>query len=295
MINLRQRSNTRSSLLSSGSTIMRPDPAGWVLRSLIGFVFIGLGGGLHADEPPSDKMLEHHGLKRSGPLFVLEAEAPAHAKAEEVRDLSRQWSHAVAQQRATVSEKEYQDTIKELTNELNQLRAESNVVAQNLNRIPKRRGYPVYVQEFQELTVYRNQLQMEISQRTNFLNQLKSKPFDPKERARADAEVRTRQEAMHQGALELRKLVDEIHAKYAAVGADPQVKKWLDTPEGHAGVKPKLGPSRVFLQDEKLLERVERDSAADEAFAPAQKAARKSRRTTKAKRPAVSGNAGSPF
>ena len=88
---------------------------------------------------------------------------------------------------------------------------------------------------------------MEISQRTNFLNQLKSKPFDPKDRIQADTEVRTRQEAMHQGALELRKLVDEIHEKYAAVGKDAQVKKWLDTPEGHAGVKPKLGPSRTFL------------------------------------------------
>src|SRR5262249_38265260 len=161
------------------------------------------GGGLQADEPPSDKMLAHHGLKRSGPLFVLEAEVPVHAKAEEVRDLSRQWSHAVAQQRATVSEKDYKDTINDLTAELNQLKAQNTVVTQNLNRIPKRRGYPVYVQEFQELTVYRNQLQMEISQRTNFLNQLKSKPFDPKERARADAEVRTRQEAVHQGALEL--------------------------------------------------------------------------------------------
>ena len=186
-------------------------------------------------------------------------------------------------------------TIKELTAELNQLRAQSNLVTQNLNRIPRRRGYPVYLEEFQELTYYRNQLQMEISQRTNFLNQLKSKPFDPKDRIRADAEVRTRQEAMHQGALELRKLVDEIHAKYTAVGEDPQVKKWLDTPEGHAGVKPKLGPSHTFSLDEKMLERVERDSGADEPGASGHKSTRKGRRTTRAKRPSTAGNAGSPF
>ena len=225
MILLRRHSNKRSSSISWGTTIMRPVPAGWVLRSLLGLMFIGLGVGLHAAEPPSDKMLENHGLKRSGSLFVLEAEAAVHAKAEELRDQSRQWNHAVAQQRATVSEKDYKDTINELTAELNQLRAQTNVVTQNLNRIPKRRGYPVYIEQYQELTIYRNQLQMETAQVTNSLTQLKSKPFDPKERTRAEAEVRTRQEAMHQGAVDLRKLVDEVHAKYAAVGADPQVKK----------------------------------------------------------------------
>ncbi len=52
--------------------------------------------------------------------------------------------------------------------------------------------------------------------------------------------------------------MDEVHEKYAAVAKDPQVKKWLDTPEGHAGVKPKLGPSRAFLLDEKMLQRLER-------------------------------------
>jgi hypothetical protein len=257
-------------------------------------MFIGGGGGLDAGEPPSDRMLEKHGLKRSGPLYVLTAEAGVHDKAVEVRDLARQWNHAVAQERATVGEKEYQETIKELTAELNQLRSQMNLVTQNLNRIPKRRGYPVYLEEFQELTYYKNQLQMEVSQRTNFLNQLKGKPFDPKERVRADAEVRTRKEAMHQGALELRKLVDEIHAKYAAIGEDAQVKKWLDTPEGHAGVKPKLGPSRTLVLDEKMLERVERDSGMDEPAASEHKSSRKGRRTTRTKHAATSGNAGTP-
>jgi hypothetical protein len=266
------------------------------LGLLFGLTFIGACSGLLAGEPPSEKMLAKHGLKRSGPLLVLEAESAVHAKAEEVRQLSRDLSHARGQQRATLSEKQYQDTIKEWTAELNQVKAQSNVVTQNMNQIPKRRGYPIYYEQYQELNYIRNSLQMEIQQRTNVLNQLKSKPFDPKDRIKADNEVHEKQEALHQGAQDLRKLVDEVRAKYPEVEKDPQVKKWLDTPEGSAGVKPKLGPSRTFVLDEKLLDRVEKEPAAgDDPFAPATKATKKGKRTTKAKRPAPSSDSASPF
>jgi hypothetical protein len=265
-------------------------------------MLIGAGTGLRAGDPPPDAALAKHGLKRAGDVLVLQAESEVHAKAEDVRKLAAQLSHALAQQRATISEKEYQDTIKGLTDGLNQLRAESNAVTQNMNQLPKfrtRRGSYFannYVtEEYQELNNYKNQLQMEINQRTTFLNQLKSKPFDRKDRIKADNEVRERQEALHQGASDLRKLVEGAHASYMALAKDPQVKNWLETPEGPAGVKPKLGPSRAFLQDEKLLERVERASAADEPGAQAPKASHKTRRTSKARRPAGSGGANSPF
>ena len=165
-----------------------------------------------------------------------------------------------------------------------------------MNRIPKRRGYPVnniLAEEYQELNYLRNQLQMEINQRQAFLNQLKSKPFDPKDRIKLDNEVRTRTEELHQGAQDLRKLVDAAHEKYAALEKDPQVKKWLNTPEGTAGVKPKLGPSRAFLADEKMLERIEK--AADEPAAAAPKATRKARRGTRTKPAAKSADTASPF
>lgn len=275
---------------------MRPYPAGWVLGSFLGLMVLGVGGGVRASEPPSDRMLEERGLKRAGPLFVLEDETIVQAKTDEVRAMGQQLNHAIAKQRATLSEKEYQDTIKELNNELNQLRAQSNLVTQNINRIPKRRGYPVYYEEYQELTYYRNQLQMEISQRTAFLNQIKSQPFDPKARIKADADVQTRRNELQQGAQELRKLIDDVKEKYTAVGKDPKVKKWLDTPEGHAGVKPKLGPSHTFKLDEKFLERIERETGSDDPFGATQKAAtKKGRRTTRTKHAAGSGNAGSPF
>jgi hypothetical protein len=279
---------------------MRPYPSARILGSLLGVILIGAGTGLRAGEPPSDQALAKHGLKRAGDVLVLQAESEVHAKAGGVRRLSAQLSQAVAQQRATLSEKEYQDTIKELTAEINQLRNESSAATQTMNRLPRsRRGRylanNLVAEQYEELTYYRNQLQMEIAQRTNLLNQLKSKPFDRKDRIKADNVVRERLEALHQGALDLRKLVDGVHARYVALASEPQVKKWLDTPEGPAGVKPRLGPSRAFHQDEKLLERAERESGSDETGAPEPKATRKGRRTIKARRPAGAGNASRPF
>ncbi len=275
---------------------MRPHPSGRILGLFIGL--IGAGNDLHASDAVSDKALAKHGLTRAGSVFVLESEAKVHTKADEVRQLSRQLGSAVAQQRATLSEKQYQDTIKELTAELNQLKTQINNATQTMNRIPKRRGYPannILAEEYAELNYFRNQAQMEVSQRTAFLNQVKSKPFDPKARIQADTEVRNREEALHQGVLDLRKVVDDVHEKYTAVAKDPQVKKWLDTPEGHAGVKPRLGPSRAFLTDEKMLQRLEAQSGADEpGTATPTKAVRKGRRS-KARRPASTADNTTPF
>ena len=273
---------------------MRRHPSGQILGLFVGLIALGAGNGLRASDVASEKALAKHGLTRAGSLFVLESEAKVHTKADEVRQLSRQLGSAVAQQRATFSEKQYQDTIKELTTELNQLKTENNNATQMMNRLPRartRRGtYPannIVAEEYQELNYYKIQLQSEISQRTSFLNQLKSKPFDPKARIQADTEVRNREEALHQGVLDLRKVVDDVHEKYTAVAKDPQVKKWLDTPEGHAAVKPRLGPSRAFLTDEKMLQRLEAQSAADEpGAATPTKAVRKGRRSRASARPA---------
>lgn len=281
---------------------MRPDSARWVVGSLLGLALIGPAAAVRAGEPPSDRMLRDHGLKRSGALFVLEAESAVHHQAEEVRDLGRQWSQAVARQRATVGEKEYQDTIKQLTAELNQLKAQSNAATQTMNQLPRvrtRRGRTylannIVTEQYQELSIYRSQLQAEIGQRTAYLTQIKSQPFDPRDRIKADAEERSQRDALRQGATELRKLVDEAHAKYAEVAKDPDVKKWLDIPEGPAKVKPKLGPSRTFVLDEKLLERVERGTS-DEPFRPDEKTSRKGHRTTRTKHSPASGKAASPF
>ena len=192
-------------------------------------------------------MLAKHGLKRAGPLFVLESEAEVHAKAEEVRQLSRQLRDAVAQQRTTFSEKEYQDTIKELTDEINQLRPRCNTATQMINRLPRgRRGISRQQHRCRgvagaELPT-RTQLQMEITQRTASLNQLKSKPFDPKVGSRRT----TRCGPSRRPCTRRRRSCGSSWMRSTRNTRRwprmPQVKKWLDTPEGPAGGQAEAGP-----------------------------------------------------
>jgi hypothetical protein len=276
---------------------MGPRTSGRIVGWLVGCLVIGSGIGLRAGEGPSERMLASVGLKRVGEVFVLESESEVHAKAQEVRQLSHQVRDAIAKQRATVSEKEYQATIKELTDEINQYKAQTNAANQMINQLPRgRRGYAnnYVAAEQQELSYYKNVYAAEIQQRTDRLDWLRKNPFDPKARIKADNDVRERQEALHQGAQDLRKLVEATSEKYATVAKDQRVKKWLDTPEGPASVKPKLGPSRAFLLDVKMLEQIERSSGMDEPTAPAGKATRKGRRA-KAKRATGTDDSASPF
>jgi hypothetical protein len=276
---------------------MGPRTSGRIVGWLVGCLVIGSGIGLRAGEGPSERMLASVGLKRVGEVFVLESESEVHAKAQEVRQLSHQVRDAIAKQRATVSEKEYQATIKELTDEINQYKAQTNAANQMINQLPRgRRGYAnnYVAAEQQELSYYKNVYAAEIQQRTNRLDWLRKNPFDPKARIKADNDVRERQEALHQGAQDMRKLVEATSEKYATVAKDQRVKKWLDTPEGPASVKPKLGPSRAFLLDVKMLDQIERSSGMDEPTAPAGKATRKGRRV-KAKRATGTDDSGSPF
>ncbi len=266
-----------------------------ILGGLVGLAALAAGAGVLAGDGPSEAELAKVGLKRSGPLLVLEAESEVHTKADEVRHLSRQLAHDVARQQMTLSPEQYQATLKGLNDELNQYKNELNATRNALNRIPKRRGYPVNYQLHQELTAYRNELQAEVTQRTSYLNQLKGQKYDPKARLQADADVRTRREERHQAVQELRKLVDGLHEKYAAVAKEPRVQKWLDTPEGSAGIKPKLGPSHAIRLDIKMLEQFERaEAAGDSANGPA-RSTRKGRRSKTAKHAAPAGDSASPF
>jgi hypothetical protein len=297
---------------------MRPHPKGRVLGLLVGVMLLGAGVVLRAGEPPSDKLLAEHGLKRAGPYLVLEAESDVHTKTEALLQRTRDLSRAVAVQRSTTSQKDYNNTINEWNNYLRQLRAQSNMVQQNINRMPKNQGYSMYPgqyrggyggfggyggyggysmyaaqAQYQNLNVIQAQLQAEMNNVQATLNQLKSKPFDPRDKLNAEKDVRNKKDALQKAVQELRKLVDGVRAKYPEVAKDSQVKKWLNTPEGRAAVKPKLGPSRAFLGDEKTLEQAERQVAGNDE--PASKSTKKGRRTTKSKRPAASEDSASPF
>lgn len=275
---------------------MRRRTIGRILGGLLGLAaFTAAVGGVRAGDGPSDAELAKLGLKRSGPLFLLEAESEVHAKANEVRHLSRQLSQDIARQQMTVSPEQHQAQLKLLNAQLNQYKTQLNATRNALNRIPKRRGYPVNYALYQQLTYNRNMLQAEVNQGTAFLNQVKNQKFDPKARLQADADVRNRREERNLAVQDLRKLVDGLLEKYAAVAKEPSVQKWLEVPEGSAGVKPKLGPSHAIRLDIKMLEQLERAAGGGDSSYGSGRATRRGRRSRTAKQTAPAGDSASPF
>ena len=145
------------------------------------------------DETPSDQLRSKLGLKQAGTFLILEAESEVHSKITDARRLSRELSNAIMRQQSTVSEKDYQATIKQLNEETNALRAQLNSTNQMINQLPKFRGRlasSMAMEQNYELNQYKSQLNWEINQRTAFLAQLRSNPFDPKAKLRLDSEVR---------------------------------------------------------------------------------------------------------
>jgi hypothetical protein len=240
----------------------------------------------HAADGPASKILKKHGLRIVGSLAVVEEEAVIKSKLNDARRQSKQLNYSLMQQQATMSPKEQQQNIKTVTDQINQLRSEINAANQQLNSIPSYRGRFMSndaSQLYAQLTSYRAQLQMEINQDSLFLNQLKSQPADPKAKERIDSEVQDRRDAYHQALLDLRKLVDSAHEKYEGLVKDDEVKKALEI-EGHGlREKPKLGPSHDFLNNVKLLEKMEIAESGGETEATHGKTTKRSRHGTKSK------------
>ncbi len=249
---------------------------------------------LAADEPKNE-VLEKHGLKIVGTLSVLETESEIKSKLTEVRRLSKQLGHSVMQQQGTMSAAEHQQTIQKLTAEIGQMTNQINLANQQMNRLPRYRGMPAgtYAQEqYAELLYYRNQLQAEVYQETQWLNQLKTQQVDPKSKDKIDAEVRDRREAYHQALLDLRKLVDPAREKYDELAKDGDVTKALAAVGKARREKPKLGPSHEFVTTAKLLERLEKAESSTDGEQSQTRPARRSRKASKSTHSSKAADAG---
>jgi hypothetical protein len=249
-------------------------------------VLLGFESLLGADSPV-DETMKSHGLKRAGDLYVLMTESDVKNKVLEIRRFSKQLNFALMQQKGTLSAKDYQDTIKGLGDQINQYNSEINAVNQQMNALPRYRGRLANnfaTEQYQELQVYKNQLQAEINQGRLYLNQLKSRPFDPKAKEKADAEVQNRREFYHQAIQDLRQLVDTAQTKYAEVTKNDEVQKALEKANNVGRTKLKLGPSREFTNDVKLLEKLEKEEAGDQTPAVEAKPGRPAKRSLKSRR-----------
>jgi hypothetical protein len=243
----------------------------WTRVVVVGMVVACAGSRIPAGEVRPEDALAKLGLKKAGELWVLEAESEVRTKLDEAKRLSSQLSRALVQQRGMVSEKDRQAILKELNGQISQLRSELNATNQQMRQIPRagagrRPNYffnSLAADQYAELMAYRDQLQAEINQRTTVLGELKSQPFDPKARPAIDAEVRDRREALHQVIADVRRLVEATREKYADVAKAPEVQEARDALERTTKTPFKLGPSREFQANVKLLDRLEKQDAHD--------------------------------
>ena len=217
-------------------------------------------------DSPED-VLKASGLKQSGPLFILETEADAKKKLSEVKQLSRQLNNAKMQQRSFGTAKDREAFIRNMTAQINQIRAESNAVGQQMNRLPRyggRYGGGYFYQgQRAQLQAYRNQLNAEIKQQNALLNQVKSHPFDSKMKDKFDAEAKSRQDEYRQAVTDLVQLVKTTREKYTQLAKDEGVKKALDALGLKIRPSPKLGPSHEFRDILKTVEKLEKEAPAD--------------------------------
>ncbi len=246
-------------------------------------VVLCASSGLRAAAPSPEEVLKTHGLKLVGSLYVLELETDVHKKATEIHQLARKLKWSQTQQRATGSLEEYQQSIKGLSDQIRGYQSEIQAANQRMNQFPRyRRGAFLNnfaAQAYSEILAYRNQLQMELSQASAILNQLKSQPFDTQSKQKIDALVRDDQEAYDQALLDFRKLVDSTSEKYAELHKISSIEKALHSLGSTAKVKPKLGPSPQYVTNVKLLEKLEREKASAEgggAFENSPRAVRRS-------------------
>ena len=274
-------------LFPKGVTMIKTH-VGLVAALSASIVFSGHLSLLGADSPVVETM-KSHGLKQAGDLYVVVTESDVKTKVQEVRRISKQLSYALMQQKGTLSAKDYQDTVKGLGDQINQYRSTLNNVNQQMNALPRFRGRLANnfaTEQYQEFQLYKSQLQAEVNQGTVFLNQLKSRPFDPKAKEKVDAEVQERRETYHQALLDLRQLVDSTGKKYAEVLKNDDVHKALGRENAAAKTKPRLGPSREFTADVKVLEKLEKEEAGDQFQGAEPKPGRPTKRSQRGKRSA---------
>ena len=204
-------------------------------------------------------------------MQVLENEAEFKSKLTDLNRLKKQLSYAIMQQSGTLSPEQFKQTVQNVKNEINQMRSEINLVGQQMSRLPRGRGGRLannLVQEqYAELMLYRNQLQSQVSQESAWLNQLQSQKADPKAKDKIDAQVADQRVAYRQALSDLRALADSTTEKYAELAKDPEVKKAIELLGQGKRDKPRLGPSHEFLNNVKLLEKLEKaESASEDPF-----------------------------
>ena len=238
----------------------------------------------HAQTP--EQNLAKRGLKASGWVYVLEAETSLTTKVAEARNLYREWSRTrgLLDEQATS-----QGMIAELSEQRDALKAEiatwkQHANNQNGNPQPGGFGQNAFNQPGGLLgpgggfgqTGFSQQAQnaasgelaqtiaiseQSLAEITNEINRLRKLDMSEERAQKLRAEEEKQAKELRALASELRKSVDETLAQYKELRKDPAVEQAIAELGRSGSMKPKVGPSKSFVSDAKMLEKIERSLA----------------------------------
>jgi clan AA aspartic protease (TIGR02281 family) len=210
---------------------------------------------LHAADDAPEEVLKNHQLKRVGATYVLAAEADVQRKCTEVKSLALQLNRALWQEDTFErGAKDRESLIQEMLQRRIALNDEIAAVEQEMNRGAA--GASIY--DRNQLVAHRNQLVLAYNGLLDRIRLLQTQGDDGKLRSEIRAEVPRCRAAYIAAVQALRELVDATTKSYAELAGNDAIRKALESLSGRSRTKLSLGPSRQFLENVKLLERIEK-------------------------------------
>jgi aspartyl protease family protein len=218
-----------------------------------------LAGSLRAQDRSAEDVLKSHGLKRVGTTYVLgSAEADVQRKVNELRLLSRQLNFALQQQEAFEQGTQNREAV------MQEMLQQQVILSEQIAEFDRQLdGGGNFYAGRNQLINQRNQLVLANNSLIARIRLLQNQGSDSKVGEQIRSEVPRRREAYTQAVLDLRKLVDATTKTYAELSGNSEVTKALEALGRTSPAPLKLGPSRAFQDNVKLLERVEKSVITD--------------------------------
>lgn len=208
-------------------------------------------------ESPAEATLKARGLERSKSTFVVATEAAA---LEKVGELKTAFGRLTAAREKLAAVDQNNQAIAVLTDQVAYLNQEKKAIgaqAQNMPRMP-RGGRFLRQSNSQNVAALQQQEQLAINEVNAELAARKKMVPSPQARKDLEADIAKGRDEAVAAATEARKLVDEAHASYEALGKDESVKSALAEVKKTTTDAIKLGPSKDFHTAVGVLEKAEK-------------------------------------
>ncbi len=216
-----------------------------------------------ADDGP-EGILKKYGLKAKGQLYVAESEDDVQMTVTESLLMAGTLEYHLNKKQAALNADLRPAWINQLEVGISEHQRLIQLAEQEMNAIQnhKFRGRFFNLEEetlFNDLTVYKARLQVELNQANGFLHELKSQQANLQWNQRDEESLKGDQKAYDQALGESRDLVNTTNRKYDELKKNDEVKKALVARGKDAKKTIKLGPSPEFVKNVGELEKLERD------------------------------------